>query len=140
MSMVKVICQDCGRTSELNDYYVPEMIESGEVVEATKRVRVVDSIRKDVDGVMRKFEGESDSYVTGLFDLCKKCRLKPGLPPGHPEQVREDRIQHKIRLLHEARPDLDFEARVHAAVEEEFDPKYEPNEAFRKYLMERRGL
>jgi hypothetical protein len=88
------------------------------------------------------FEGESDQYREGYFDVCKSCTRLNAPRPGDPEVERERRIQSKIRLLVEMRPDLNLEGRVQAAIEEEFDAKFEPGlpKAFREFLVERQGL
>lgn len=138
--MVTVTCQDCGRTMELNEHYVEDLLVTGDLVRGYRRAQ---KVVNDVDphtGQRTGTQGEADDFKEKLFDICNKCKLKPGLPPGHPEMDRERRIQHKIKVLKEMRPDLSFEGRVHAAVEEEFDPKYEPHPLFRAYLVEKQGL
>jgi hypothetical protein len=124
---------------ELNESYVPMMVANGDLVKGfTRTQETVNDARPD--GTLIGTQGEKDFYHEKLFDICKSCKAKPGMPAQHPERQREERIQSKIRLLHEMRPDLSFEQRCHAAVEEEFDPKYEPNKAFREFLIERQGL
>jgi hypothetical protein len=127
--MVTVTCQDCGRTMEMNEHYVEGMLSTGELVRANRLAKF-----QNMHGDML------DQYHEGLFDLCKGCRGKAMPRSGDVELMREQRIQHKVKLLREMRPDLDLAARVHAAVDEEFDPKYEPNKAFREFLLERQGL
>jgi Ribonuclease G/E len=127
--MVTVTCQDCGRTMELNEHYVEGMLESGDLVKASRLKKVTNPWGQEVD-----------TYVESLFDVCKACRGRGVVPAKDSTLTQQMRIQAKVRLLREARPDLDFEGRVHAAVEEEFDPKYESNLAFRKFLVERQGL
>ncbi len=115
---------------ELNEGYVAEMLEAGKLVKASR-------LRK----VTNPWGQEVDTYVESLFDVCKTCQSR-GVAAQTFDSTRtqESRIQAKIKLLREMRPDLDLVARAHAAVEEEFDPKYEPNKAFREYLQERQGL
>jgi hypothetical protein len=137
--MVTVTCQECGREIEVNDHYVDGMIAAGDLVRGDARIRVP-SYDLEPDGSIVDRHSLKDSFVEKIFDICNKCKLKPGLPPEHPERLRQKRIQQRIANLIEQRPDLNFEERVHAAVEDEFDPHTEPNLAFRKYLIERRGL
>lgn len=139
MGMVKVTCQDCGREIEFNDLHLPSALERGDLVKGfTRTQKVVNDINSD--GSLIGTQGEMDDYHEKLFDICKRCRALSMPRPGDEEVLRERRIQHKIRVLHEMRPDLDLEQRCHLAVEEEFDPKYETNVAFRDYLMELQGL
>ncbi len=125
---------------EMNERYVEDLLVTGDLVKGFARSQ---KVVNDVDphsGQRTGTQGEKDDFQEKLFDICKKCKLKPSFPVGHPELERERRIQYKIKLLKEMRPDLDFEGRVHAAVEEEFDPKYEPHPQFRAYLVEVQGL
>lgn len=123
----------------MNDRYVSSLIASGDLVRANKRSqKLVNDI--DRNGNLTGEQGEMDHYTEKLFDICKKCKALATIRPGDVEFERERRIQQRYRRLRESRPDLDFAARVHAAVEEEFDPINEPNPEFRKFLLERRGL
>jgi hypothetical protein len=81
------------------------------------------------------FNPGMDFYETQISGICRKC-ARINQPLDNEISAQRKRIQDKIALLRERRPDLTLEQMVSAAVDEEFDPYNEPNGAFRAYLLE----
>lgn len=129
--LLQIKCQDCGKDMLLvQDDEVEKRIATGEYVNGSKLVK------------RKKFDGEQ--YTTpeeGIFGICSKCAAdaraiidNSGADAAVTAQTR--RIQDRLALIRERRPDLTLEQAARAAVESEFDPNNEPNVAFRAYLLE----
>jgi hypothetical protein len=129
--LLQVICQDCGKDMALvQDDEVEKRIATGEYVNGSRLIK------------RKKFDGEQ--YTTpeeGIYGICKKCAANARAiidngGAGAAATAQERRIQATLALIRERRSDLTLEQAAKAAVEMEFDPRNEPNVAFRAYLLE----
>jgi len=126
--LLQVKCQECGKDILLvQDDEVEKRIAKGEYVQGSKIVRKT------------KFDGEQyQTSEEGIWGICSKCaatdRAITDQRAAAESQTR--RIQATLALIRERRSDLTLEEAAKAAVEMEFDPRNEPNPAFRAYLLE----
>ena len=82
------------------------------------------------------FNPGMDMYTEKIFGMCRKCAVID-LPLENEITQQRRRIQARLALIREKRLDLTLEQAAHAAVEDEFEARNEPNPDFRAYLLER---
>lgn len=130
-SLKSVCCQGCGEEIALvHPKEIAERIASGEYV--TRR-----AIKEKQWG-----GGDHVTHVEGVFGMCAKCRREAqanidlrGAEAATRAQAA--RIQNRIKYIRRNQPEMSIEEAAMRATEDEFEPRNEPNPAFRAYLLER---
>ena len=126
--LLQIVCQDCGKDMLLvADDEVEKRIARGEYVRGDKLVKSTSWNRQTEEKI---------------FGICMDCKRKVALAgdyqygAGVAVDLQRKRIQERLALIRERRSDLTLEEAARAAVESEFEPRNEPNPAFRAYLLE----
>jgi ssDNA-binding Zn-finger/Zn-ribbon topoisomerase 1 len=126
--LLQIVCQDCGEDMLLvADDEVEKRIAKGEYVRGDKLI---------------KSTSWNHQTEEKIFGICAECRRKAALADNYSYgssvavDLQRKRIQAHLALIRERRSDLTLEEAARAAVESEFDPRNEPNPAFRAYLLE----
>ena len=126
--LLQIVCQDCGKDMLLvADDEVEKRIARGEDVRGDKLVKSTSWNRQTEEKI---------------FGICADCKRKVALAgdyqygAGVAVDLQRKRIQERLALIRERRSDLTLEEAARAAVESEFEPRNEPNPAFRAYLLE----
>ena len=118
---ISVTCVDCGKSFDIDDSRIAGLL-------------------KDESIVVKETGTPSWSYSTyhGVCESCQAIFKAAARKPKRRMTVEEESlaIQQRLNLLREQRPELTLEEAARAAVEDINDPMLEPNQAFKRWLLE----
>lgn len=123
-------CQECGdQIGYLSSDELERRLATGDVVKGSRLTKKTD------------YRGDLvDEMTSGVFGICRACKRKErtladSAGSDKAADAQTIRIRDRAAMIRKIWPDLPLEEVIHAAVEDEFDPRNESDRGFRAYLL-----